>query len=134
MSAAISGFEESNLAVPDMALRSSGLPMVLLPGKHFFKQRLRALEARVVIQITHGRLKGRELSAASPTRYMSSHRPADENESTSEITTTLGTMSETRVDDVRNIVEPMFRLFDFMQFDAAVYDEIVRNFERGIIR
>jgi hypothetical protein len=92
------------------------------------------LEARVVIQITHGGLKGRELSAASPTRYMSSHRPADENESTSEITTTLGTMSETRVDDVRNIVEPMFTLFDFMQFNAAVYDEIVRNFERGIIR
>jgi hypothetical protein len=43
-------------------------------------------------------------------------------------------MSETRVDDVRKIVEPMFMLFDFMQFNAAVYDDIVKDFERGIIR
>ena len=43
-------------------------------------------------------------------------------------------MSETRVDDVRKIVEPMFMLFNFMEFNVAVYDDIVRNFERGIIR
>jgi hypothetical protein len=43
-------------------------------------------------------------------------------------------MSETRVDDVRKIVEPMFMLFDFMQFNAAVYDDIVKDFEHGIIR
>jgi hypothetical protein len=65
---------------------------------------------------------------------MFSHGPAKENESTSEITTILGKMSETRVDDVRNLVAPMFMLFDFMQFNAAIYDDIVRNFERGIIR
>jgi len=28
----------------------------------------------------------------------------------------------------------MFMLFNFMQFNASVYDDIVRNFERGIIR
>jgi hypothetical protein len=65
---------------------------------------------------------------------MSVRGPAEENESTSEITTVLGTMSETRVDDVRNILERMFMLFGFMQFNVAVYDEIVRNFERGIVR
>ena len=43
-------------------------------------------------------------------------------------------MGETRVDDVRKILEPMFMLFDFMQFNSAVYDDIVRNFERGIVR
>jgi hypothetical protein len=43
-------------------------------------------------------------------------------------------MSETLVDDVRKLVEPMFTLFDFMQFNVAVYDDIVRSFERGIIR
>lgn len=42
-------------------------------------------------------------------------------------------MSETRVDDVRKI-EPMFMLFDFMQFNAAVYDDIVKDFERGTKR
>ena len=91
-------------------------------------------EARVGIQITHRGLKGRELSNASSNRLMFSHGPADEDESISEITTILGTMSETRVDDVRNIVEPMFMLFNFMQFNAAVYEDIVRSFERGIIR
>src|SRR5216683_1542223 len=91
-------------------------------------------EARIGIQITHGGLKGRELSSASSNRYMFSRGPTEENESTSEITTILGTMGETRVDDVRKIVEPMFMLFNFMQFNASVYDDIVRNFERGIIR
>ena len=91
-------------------------------------------EARVGIQITHKGLKDRVLNSASSNRFMFSRGAAEEDESTSEITTVLGTMSETRVDDVRKIVEPMFMLFDFMQFNAAVYDDIVRNFEHGIIR
>lgn len=91
-------------------------------------------ETQIGIQITHSGLKGRELTSASSNRFMSSHGPAKEGESTSEITTILGKMSETRVENVREIVEPMFMLFDFMQFDAPIYDDIVRNFERGIIR
>jgi hypothetical protein len=91
-------------------------------------------EAQVGIQITHGGLKGRELSSASSNRHMFSRGSADENESTSEITTILGTMSGTRVDDVRKILEPMFMLFGFMEFNVSVYDDIVRNFERGIVR
>jgi hypothetical protein len=74
------------------------------------------------------------LNSASSNRHIFSRGAAEENESMSEITTTLGTMSETRVDDVRKIVEPMFMLFNFMEFNVAVYDDIVRNFERGIIR
>jgi hypothetical protein len=91
-------------------------------------------DAKVRIKITHKGLKGRELNSASSNRYMVARGPAVENESASEITTILGTMSETRVDDVKEIVEPMFMLFDFMRFNATVYDDIVRNFERGIIR
>lgn len=91
-------------------------------------------EARVGVKLTHHGLKGRELNSASSNRYMFSRGPAEENESTSEITTILGTMNQTRVDDVRKLVEPMFMLFNFMQFNASVYDDIVRNFERGIIR
>jgi hypothetical protein len=91
-------------------------------------------EAGVGIQITHKGLKGRELSSASSNRLMFSRGPAEEDESTSEISTILGTMGETRVDDVRKIAGPMFMLFDFMQFNVSVYDDIVRNFERGIVR
>lgn len=91
-------------------------------------------DAQVGIQITHGGLKGRELSSASSNRHMFSRGSADEDESTSDITTILGTMSKTRVDDVRKILEPMFMLFGFMEFNVSVYDDIVRNFERGIVR
>ena len=91
-------------------------------------------EASVGIQLIHSGLKGRELNSASSNRHMFSRGATQENESTSEITTTLGTMSTTRVDDVRKLVAPMFMLFDFMQFNVSVYDDIVRNFERGIIR
>jgi hypothetical protein len=91
-------------------------------------------EAHVGIQITHSGLKGRELSSASPNRHMFSRASAEENESTSEVATILGTMSETRVDDVRKILVPMFMLFGFMEFNVSVYDDIVRNFERGIVR
>jgi hypothetical protein len=91
-------------------------------------------EAKVRIQITHRGLKGRELNSASPNRHMFPRGPAVENESTSEVTTILGAMSETRVSDVKEIVAPMFMLFEFMEFSGAVYDDIVRNFEKGIIR
>jgi hypothetical protein len=91
-------------------------------------------EARVGIQITHRGLKGRSLSSASSNRHMSPRGPAEEQESISEITAILGTMKETRVDDVRKILEPLFMLFSFMEFNVSVYDDIVRNFERGVIR
>jgi TIR domain len=91
-------------------------------------------ETKVEIRVTHGGLNGRYLNSASSNRYVFSRGPANENESTSEIATILGKMNETRVDDVKNLVAPMFMLFDFMEFNAAVYDDIVRNFERGIIR
>jgi hypothetical protein len=91
-------------------------------------------DAKVAIQITHRGLKGRELSSASSNRHMFSRGPTDEDESTSEITTILGAMNETRVDDVRKLVGPMFMLFNFMEFNLSIYDDIVRNFERGIVR
>jgi hypothetical protein len=91
-------------------------------------------EASAGIQLIHSGLKGRELNSASPNRQMLSRGAAEESESTSEITTTIGTMSTTRVDDVKKLVAPMFMLFDFVQFNDSVYDDIVRSFERGIVR
>ena len=91
-------------------------------------------ETQVGLRIEHSGLKGRELTNASPDRVMFSRKTTTENESASELVTVLGTMSETRVEDVRKILEPMFMLFDFMQFSTSVFEEIVRNFERGVVR
>jgi hypothetical protein len=90
-------------------------------------------DARVGIAVSHKGLNGRTLTGASPYRTIFP-AIAGENESTAEIVTILGSMDSTRVDDVRKILEPMFMLFDFKQFQTKVYEEIVRNFEQGIVR
>jgi hypothetical protein len=90
------------------------------------------LEANVIFRVTHGGLKGRELTAASHNRFVVS-RFTNQDASTSEITTTLGEMKDRRVKDVQKLLSPMFMLFDFAEFSDDVYTEIVENFERGKI-
>jgi hypothetical protein len=91
-------------------------------------------DTEVAIRIEHGGLKGRELTSASSNRLMFSRNTTTESKSTSELRTVLATMEKTRADDVRQILEPMFMLFDFQQFQTSVYEEIVRDFEQGIVR
>jgi hypothetical protein len=88
-------------------------------------------EARVCVRISHRGFAGRELSCASPNRIFYSDKTTIESESVSEISVVLGAMKQTRVEDVRRILEPMFMLFDFFELNAKVYEEIVRNFENG---
>jgi hypothetical protein len=90
-------------------------------------------ETRVLVRISHRGIAGRSLTSASSRRYVSP-KIGSGSESTSEVVTILGMMEQTRVDDVRKLLEPMFMLFDFQEFSAAVYDGIVRGFERGEIR
>jgi hypothetical protein len=90
-------------------------------------------ETRVGISVTHKGLSRRTLTSASANRMLFP-RVSAEDESTSEIVTVLGSMKDSRVDDVRKILEPMFMLFDFQQFQPEIYEEIVRNFEKGIVR
>src|ERR1700751_2784282 len=87
----------------------------------------------VEIRIGHRGLANRSIGSASPLRLVF-ERTTSEPEATSEIRTELGTMRQTRVDDVRKLLEPMFMLFDFTQFAPAVYEDIVRNFEQGRVR
>jgi len=90
-------------------------------------------EARVIIRIGHRGIAGRSLNSASQSRYISP-KIAAENECMSDVVTILGTMKQTRVDDVRKLLEPMFMLFDFQEFSVQVYEDIVRGFEKGEIR
>ena len=43
----------------------------------------------------------------------------------------LGKMKNSLVDDVRRIVEPLFMLFEFQEFQEGIYTDIVRRFEKG---
>jgi hypothetical protein len=91
-------------------------------------------ETRIRVRVAHHGLQDRILASASQNRFMSFDRTAKENESSCEIITVLGTMGETRVEDVRKLLEPMFMLFDFMEFGSQIYEDIVRKFEKGEVR
>src|SRR5262249_34732793 len=88
-------------------------------------------DAKLGVRIIHRGLKGKKLTVGSVNRIFFRQGASVEDVSSSEITTNLGTMSDTRVDDVRKILEPMFLLFDFAQISNKVYAEIVRGFENG---
>ena len=88
-------------------------------------------ETKVTFLIGHSGLKGRTLTSASRNRLIHWRKTTEEDKSTTELSTVLGQMHETRVNDVRRVLEPMFMLFDFTQIDPSVYEEIVRNFEGG---
>jgi TIR domain len=90
-------------------------------------------DSKVAIRVVHRGLNDRTLSSASSYRNVSP-RKSSESQSSSELVTVLGTMHETRVTDVRKLLDPMFMLFDFMQFNVEVYDDIVRSFEEGRVR
>jgi hypothetical protein len=87
-------------------------------------------DSGVAIRISHRGLVGRTLSSASHNRSVFP-RTSKDDASSSELVTVLGRMRETRVDDVRRILAPMFMLFDYTEFNVEVYEDIVRNFEAG---
>jgi hypothetical protein len=89
-------------------------------------------ETRITFRFTHGGLDGRTLGSASSNRSVF-RRSSNESRSSSEFTGVLGDLQKSRVGDVRKILEPMFMLFDFMQFNDEVYEDIVRSFEVGRI-
>jgi hypothetical protein len=90
-------------------------------------------DSKVAIRVAHRGLNDRTLTSASSYRSVSP-RKSSESQSSSELVTVLGTMHKTRVTDVRKLLDPMFMLFDFMQFNVEVYDDIVRSFEEGRVR
>jgi hypothetical protein len=88
-------------------------------------------ETKILVMVEHGGLKGRTLTSASRNRLIHWRKTAEEEKSKAELSVILGQMHKTRVNDVRQVLEQMFVLFDFAQIDPSVYEEIVRNFERG---
>lgn len=86
-------------------------------------------DAQLSIRVAHRGLKGRALTAVG-NRHMFP-RTSHEAVAESEVVVVLGKMRETLVDDARRLVEPMFMLFEFMEFEPAIYEDIVRRFEKG---
>jgi len=90
-----------------------------------------APETRLSVRVTHRGLAGRQLTSAGGNRHIWPSTPTLAPESTSEIVVPTGSMMATIVADVQRLTAPLFMLFDFKEFDAAIYRDIVERFVRG---
>jgi hypothetical protein len=85
----------------------------------------------VTIQIRHVGLQGRMLSAANPGRKMRQRYRAIENEAVAEVTIRLEQIETELVSLVKQVLVPLFELFDFFELNDAIYEEMVSNFVAG---
>jgi len=77
-------------------------------------------------------LKNRTLYAANPSRAHSLHkRRCIEEKLTSEISTSLQDIEANIVGHVKQLLSPVFMLFDFFELSDSVYDELVNKFIQG---
>jgi len=90
-----------------------------------------APETRLSIRVTHRGLAGRQLTSAGGNRFIWPSSATAADESVSEIVVTVGSIMETLVDDVQRLTAPLFMLFDFKEFDKAIYRDIVERFVKG---
>ncbi len=87
--------------------------------------------AVVSVAIRHSGLKGRILTSSTPSRDLSFERPSEEDEVDTEVTGTLDQIEANLVRNVKQIVAPMFILFDFFELSDSVYEDIVNRFVAG---
>lgn len=85
----------------------------------------------VTISVRHVGLKGRQLSAARPSRDIYTRDISHENESAVSFSVQLGQLETELVPLVKSVVAPMFALFDFFELDDQIYEEIVNRFVEG---
>ena len=74
------------------------------------------------IRIVHNGLAERELTTASPNRMVTPARTT-EDVSEAELSTTIEELRGSLVDKVTEVLQPMFMLFDFKQFNQQVYSK-----------
>lgn len=87
-------------------------------------------ETRLSIGIGHYGLANRQLASSNSSRYLFP-KVSKENQSQSSVTVVLGEIRNGLVENVKRILSPLFLLFDFQEFSDAIYQDIVRRFEKG---
>lgn len=88
---------------------------------------------RVRITIRHQGLAGRSLRAASPNRLLMERETQEETVETS-IEASLAELERNLTSYVKEIIDPLFMVFDFFELDAAILDELVDEFVSGRVR
>lgn len=87
-------------------------------------------DAVVAIEIVQSGLKGRTLTMANSSRRV---LPETTQEDLSETTIVmeLADLRAKLVDNVVSVLEPMFMLFNYKEFDRKVYEDLVTNYAAG---
>ena len=86
----------------------------------------------VTITVRHVGLKGRQIASANPNRALDDERdPAHENESVVQLTVRFEQLESELVFLVKEILAPLFSLFDFFELNDHVFEDIVNRFVSG---
>lgn len=86
------------------------------------------------IAFRHAGLQQRTLRSANSNRAMFENRMASEDISDVRITTTLEDLEKNIVDKVKEVVGPLFMLFDFFELQDGILEEIAEGFLEGKLR
>jgi len=87
-------------------------------------------EARVSVRISHFGLRGRELGSSTMSRHVFP-RTSSEDLSQTELAAPVASLDADLVGHVKQVLGPLFMLFDFMDFGDEIYEDIVSRFVRG---
>jgi hypothetical protein len=87
-------------------------------------------EEPITARVAHRGLSGRTLGSSNRDRDIYPSRTAESNSQT-EISTLVGSLRANIVDYVKQILDPMFALFDFQTIDEGVYRDIIERFIQG---
>jgi hypothetical protein len=87
----------------------------------------------VVVRVRHGGLAGRVLGTANPRRSMFGDRVTSEDEVEGDIVATLSDLELNLTSYVKQIVQPLFVVFDFFEISDQILGEIVDGFVSGSV-
>lgn len=87
----------------------------------------------ITVRIGHGGLSGRTLGVGNPRRYMSRNLRTSEDKIEASFTATLSDLESNLPEYVKQIVQPLFMVFDFFEINDGILGEIVDGFASGSV-
>lgn len=87
----------------------------------------------IAVRIGHGGLSGRTIAAANRSRMTRGGRLTSEDEVEASFTATLSDLESNLPDYVKQIVQPLFVVFDFFEISDRILGELVDSFAAGSV-
>lgn len=88
-------------------------------------------DARLLMGVRHGGLRGRLISATPNRPFVRSGREAEEDEVYTEVETAIEKVEADLIDLVEQVTTPLFVVFDFFEVQKSILEDIVNKFVSG---